>query len=94
VFNLHSNYPWAQDNPHVIRERGNQVHFRVSIWARNIKDIVVGPCLLPDRVTAQRYRDSLGTVQPGLLEDVPLAVRQRLWFQHGGDPMHYGEDVR
>jgi hypothetical protein len=24
---------------------------------------------------------------------VPLAVRQRLWFQHDGVPAHYGEDV-
>jgi hypothetical protein len=36
----------------------------------------------------------LKTVLPGLLEDVPLAVRQRLWFQHAGAPAHYGEDVR
>jgi hypothetical protein len=26
----------------------------------------------------------LETVLPGLLEDVPLAMRQRLWLQHGG----------
>jgi hypothetical protein len=32
-------------------------------------------------MTAQRYRDILETVLPGLLEDVPLIVRQRLWFQ-------------
>jgi hypothetical protein len=54
----------------------------------------VGPYLLPDRLTAQRSRDFLETVLPGLLEDVPLAVRQRLWFQHDGAPAHYGEDVR
>jgi hypothetical protein len=54
----------------------------------------VGPYLLPDRLTAQRYRDFLETVLPGLLEDVPLAVRQSLWFQHDGAPAHCGEDVR
>jgi hypothetical protein len=31
-------------------------------------------------LTAQRYRDFLENVLPWLLEDVPLAVRQRLWF--------------
>jgi hypothetical protein len=54
----------------------------------------VGPYLLPDRLTTQRYRDFLETVVPGLLEDVPLAVTQRLWFQHDRAPVHYGEDVR
>jgi hypothetical protein len=41
----------------------------------------VGPYLLPDRLTAQRYCDFMETVLPGLLEDVPPAVRQRLWFR-------------
>jgi hypothetical protein len=51
----------------------------------------VDPYLLPDGLTAQRYRDFLETVLPGLLEDVPLM--QRFWFQHDGAPVHYGEDV-
>jgi hypothetical protein len=42
----------------------------------------VVPYLLPDRLTARRYRDFLETVLPGPLEDVPQAVRQKLWFQH------------
>jgi hypothetical protein len=40
----------------------------------------VGPYLLPDRLTAQWYRDFLKTVLLEMLEYVPLAVRQRLWF--------------
>jgi hypothetical protein len=51
----------------------------------------VGPCLLPDRPTAQRYNDFLRAVQPGLVEDVPLAVRQKLWFQHNGAPGTVGK---
>jgi len=40
---------------------------------------LLGPCLLPDRLNAQRYRDFLETVLPGLLQGVLLAVRQLLW---------------
>jgi hypothetical protein len=29
-----------------------------------------------------------------VLEEVPLAVRQRLWFLHDGAPAHLGEDVQ
>jgi hypothetical protein len=51
------------------------------------------PCLLPDRLSAQQYHDFLETVILGLLEGVPLSVRQRLWFQHNGTPLYYGDDV-
>jgi hypothetical protein len=67
VFNVLNSHFWAQDNPHVIRERGYQVRFSVSVWAGIVRNIVVGPYLLPDRLTAQRYRDFLETVLPGLL---------------------------
>jgi hypothetical protein len=69
------------------------IRFSVSVWAGIVWDTAVGPCLLCDRLTAQRYHDFLETLLPGLLEDVPLAVRQILWFQHDGAPAHYGEDI-
>jgi hypothetical protein len=94
VFNVHNRQLWARDNSHAIRERWYQVRFSVSVWAGIVGDNVVGPYLLPDRLTAQQYSDILETVLPGLLEDVPLAVRQSLWFQHDGAPAHYEEDVR
>jgi hypothetical protein len=93
VFNVHNSHLWARDNPHAIRERGYQVRFSISVWAGIVGDIVVGPYLLPDRLTAQRYRDFLETLLPGLLESVPLAVTQT-WFQQDGTPEHYGEDFR
>jgi hypothetical protein len=40
----------------------------------------MGSYLLPDTLTAQQQCDVLETVLLGLLEDVPLGVRQRLWF--------------
>jgi hypothetical protein len=91
VFNVHNSHLWARDNPHAIRERGYQVRFSVSVWADIVGDVVVGPYLLPDRLTAQRYRDFLETVLPELLEDVRPALRQMLWFQHDRAPAHYGK---
>lgn len=43
-----------------------------------VRDIIVGSCLLRDRLTAQSYRHFLEAILPGLLEDVPSAVRQRV----------------
>jgi hypothetical protein len=92
VFNINSNHLWAQDNSYAICECQYQVRFSVSIWAGFIRDIVMGPYLLPERLTAQWYHDFLETVLLELLQDVPLAMRQRLWFLHETTPVHYGED--
>jgi hypothetical protein len=54
----------------------------------------VYPYQLPDKLSAQRYGDFLKTVLPGLLQHLPPAVMQRLWFKHDGAPAHYGEDIR
>lgn len=69
---------------HAVRERGSEVSFSLRVWAGVVRDTVLALCLLPHRVTAQRYRDLLG-----LLQRVPLAVR--LWFQHDAAPAHCGE---
>jgi hypothetical protein len=49
VFNVHNSHLWAWNNPHAICECG----FSVNIWIGIVGDIVVGPYLLPDRLTAQ-----------------------------------------
>jgi hypothetical protein len=59
VFNVHNSHVWARDNTHAIRERGYQVRFSVRVWAGIVGYIVVGPYLLPERLTAQRFRDFL-----------------------------------
>jgi hypothetical protein len=41
----------------------------------------MGPFMLPDRLSAQRYHDFL---EPELLG----AVRQRVWFKHDGAQAH------
>jgi hypothetical protein len=78
VFNVHNSRFRARDNPHAIRKSGYEVRFRVSVWTRIVGENVVGPYLLFYRLTAQRYCDFLAAVLSGLLEDVPLGVRQRL----------------
>jgi hypothetical protein len=85
VYNVHSCQLWARDNQYGIHERGKQIVLSVSVWIEVVEDIVVGPYLLPDRLTVQRYRGFLGIVLLGLLEDVPLTARQRLRFQHEGN---------
>jgi hypothetical protein len=54
VFNVHNNHLWAGNNPHAIREYGNETRFGVSVCDEISGHTVVGPYLLPDWMTTQR----------------------------------------
>lgn len=92
VFVVRNSHIWARDNPYYLVERGYQVHFSVKYWSGIVGDTVVGPCLLTYRLTAQRLRNFLETIQPWLLENISLM--QNLWFQHDWAPARYRKDFR
>jgi hypothetical protein len=56
--------------------------------ARDIDDHLIGPYLLPLRLTGDIYLTFLQEILPKLLEVVPLEVRREMWFQHDGAPAH------
>jgi hypothetical protein len=94
VFNVHNNHEWQLDNPHVIREHGYQQRYSVNVWAGIVHNQIIGPYILPSRLTGNVYRIFLEEVLPGLLENVPLDIRRRMWFQHDGAPAHFHIGVR
>jgi hypothetical protein len=94
VFNSHNSHLWAQHNPHVTREWGHQVRWNINVWAGIFNSCVVGPYLLPVRLNGPAYCVFLQEVIPVLLEDVPLAVRRDMWFQHDGAPAHFSSQTQ
>lgn len=70
------------------------MRWTINIWAGILGDRIIGPYVLPCRLNAEAYLTFLRAALPELLEDVPLALRTRMWFQHDGAPAHYGRDVR
>ena len=44
---------------------------------------------LPPYLAGDAYLNFLQYVLHGLLEDVPLHMRQNMWFQHDGTPPHF-----
>ncbi|KAJ8887785.1 hypothetical protein PR048_014003 [Dryococelus australis] len=56
--------------------------------------ILVRPYILLDRLRSGNYHVFVYEVLPLLLEDVPLAVRQQLWFQHDGAHPHCDVNFR
>jgi hypothetical protein len=62
VFNVHNSHLWPRDELYAICERWYQVCFSVSVCAGIVGDVVMGPNLLLDRLTAQRYCDFMVVV--------------------------------
>jgi hypothetical protein len=51
--------------------------------------LLIGPTILEDRMTAQNYLDFLLHELPEQLEDVPVATRIAMYFQHDRALPHY-----
>lgn len=89
ITNYHNNHTWCEENPHVVREQHFQYEFSVNVWVGIIGDHLIGPHFLPYRLDGIRYREFLEFHLQELLEDVPIRIRQRMWFMHDGAPPHF-----
>ncbi|GFU94576.1 uncharacterized protein TNCV_1265471 [Trichonephila clavipes] len=96
IFNIHNSHSWAAANPHVTRTRAAQDRFLVNVWAGILGDHLIGPYILPDRLTGPRYLIFLEQVLPDLLDSahVTAATRTSMWFQQDGAPAHFSISVR
>lgn len=94
VVNYHNVHIWALENPHMIRESRHQEQFSVNIWAGIVGDTLIGPFILPRILNGDTYLNFLQNELPALMEDVPLHVRQQMWFMHDGAPPHFRVTVR
>ena len=70
-----------------------------NIW-QVLHFLARGPWRVWRRMVLQKLLKMLGNciifirgILPEMLENVPLQVRQRLWFQHEGAPAHFALDV-
>ncbi|GFV81880.1 DUF4817 domain-containing protein [Trichonephila clavipes] len=88
IFNTHNSHSWAAVNPHVTRTRDAQDRFLVNEWAGILGDHLIGPYILPDRLTGSRYLIFLEQVLPELLDSahVTAATLTSIWFQQDGTP--------
>lgn len=92
--NLHNIHSWQLENPHEVREDRSQYQFKINLWTGIFNGQIVGPVELPAILNGANYLQFLQNDLPGLLEDTPLTLRQRMWFQQDGCPAHYARRVR
>jgi hypothetical protein len=94
IYNTRNSHIWADVNPRAKFPRKPQHRYSVNVWAGIVGNKLIGPYLLPSRLNGLSYEVFLRDVLPGLLEDVPLAVRANIRFQHDGAPPHFTLQVR
>jgi hypothetical protein len=78
----------------VIHQGRFQHRFSINVWAGIIGTHLIGPFLLPARLTGENYLNFLNVDLPGLLEEIPLEIRRAMWFMHDGAPAHFTLNVR
>ncbi|EZA62845.1 hypothetical protein X777_01160 [Ooceraea biroi] len=89
IINLHNDHHWAEDNPHDIVQSKHQQQLSINMWAGIIGDNLIGPFVLPARLTGELYCNFLRENLNELLEEVPLNTIQWMWFMHDGTPAHF-----
>lgn len=94
INNFHNQHLWSIENPHGVVESKNQIRFSLNVWAGIVGNTLIGPVFLEPRLNGQIYHRFLSRTLPPLLDDIPLAVRQRMWFMHDGAPAHFSRLAR
>lgn len=64
------------------------------MWAGIIGNILIGPFVLDERLNGEGYLQILQEHLNGLMEDVPLDIRRRMWYMHDGAPPRFNRLVR
>jgi hypothetical protein len=87
--NFHNQHVWADTNPNATLQSSHQQRFSVNIWAGIVGDHLLGPHVLPNRLTGQNYGHFLRTTLPAFLDDIPVVLHRGLYFMHDGAPAHF-----
>ena len=77
INNFHTIHVWAEENPHAVLAWGHQNRFSLNVWGGTFKDKMLGPVYLPGRLNGQSYLGFILNTLPELLDDIPLAQRQK-----------------
>lgn len=94
VFNFRNKHIWDNENPYVVTERHFQREFKINVWCGIIGNHLLGPHELPPNLNGDLYLDFLQHHLVNYLDDLPLNLRQNLYFMQDGAPPHFSVQVR
>jgi len=93
IFNRHNNRHWYTQNPYLLRERQQQGRFGFSVSCF-ILGTKIKYVFYEHTLTAARYLEILQRILPELLDEIPLAFLNSIYFQQDGAPAHNSQIVR
>ena len=73
---------------------GHQNRWIVIVWCGIVNSYLIGPYFFYGNVDKHTCLEFLRDYLPGLLENVDLATRQRMWLQQDDAPPHLAFIVR
>jgi len=79
--NRHNCHYWTDNNPHWYRSLNHQNRWSLMVWCGIVNDYLIGLYFFEVNFDRHSYLRLLRDHLPGLLENVDLATRQRMWFQ-------------
>lgn len=91
--NIHNMHYWSEENPRWLREVCKQRPWSVNVWCGLIDNKIIGPYFIDGTLNRRKYEQILIEVLPQLLEDIPLYVRQTMWYQQDGCPAHSAQNI-
>lgn len=94
MVNRHNMHYWSAENPHWMRQVEHQRQWSLNVWCGIIGGQIIGPVFFEGMLTGLKYANFLRDELPGLLEDVPLAHRFQMFYQHDGCPAHFSQLAR
>lgn len=94
ILNRHNSHYWAVENPRWLGRVDKQHRWKINVWCGLIAGHVIGPYFIPGVLTGDQYADFIRNILPTFLEELPLDLRQSMWFQHDGCPAHYSLAAR
>ncbi|GJQ78998.1 hypothetical protein Trydic_g159 [Trypoxylus dichotomus] len=65
----------------------------VNVWVGIVGDTLLGPCILPAKLTQDSYLRFLRNTMQKYLDDIPLYAQGNLWFMHDGEGSHISQEV-
>lgn len=92
--NRHNLRYYADFNPNFVRPVDHQHRWSINVWGAVVAGRAIGPHFFDGHLNRATFQNFLNEELDELLEDVPLGVLNRMWFQLDGAPSHYSAGVR
>lgn len=93
VFNRRNQHYWSTHNQFRIRPLRHQNRFGFNVWCGIMGRNIVGPIFYEGTLTSERYFQILTNDLEDLLDNIPLAEVNNIWYQQDGAPSHNSHNV-